>query len=61
MQCKEMRLNLGLDLQGGMNVTLEVSTPDIVRALSNYNPDPQFNQAVDEAVKNAGQQPEKLC
>lgn len=49
LQCKERELNLGLDLQGGMNVTLEVSLGDMVRALANNNPDPAFNKAVDMA------------
>ena len=30
-ECKELELNLGLDLKGGMNVMLEVSVPDIMR------------------------------
>src|SRR5690606_24433807 len=42
---KERQLNLGLDLKGGMNVTLEVSLAELVRALANYNEDPLFNQA----------------
>ncbi len=46
LQCKERELNLGLDLQGGMNVTLEVSLSDLVRGLSNNNPDPKFNEAI---------------
>ena len=40
--CKEKEVNLGLDLKGGMNVTLEISEPDIVIALSGNNPDPNF-------------------
>ncbi|MFN2378944.1 MAG: protein translocase subunit SecDF [Bacteroidales bacterium] len=44
VQSKE--LNLGLDLKGGMNVVLEVSVPDIVRALSNYSTDKTFNDAI---------------
>ncbi|HEU4719053.1 MAG TPA: protein translocase subunit SecDF [Bacteroidia bacterium] len=47
--CKDKELNLGLDLKGGMNVTLEVSTPDIVKALSNYSTDPGFTQAIEKA------------
>src|SRR5574343_658230 len=39
LECKERELNLGLDLKGGMNVTLEVSLSDLVRALANNNPD----------------------
>ncbi len=49
LQCKERELNLGLDLQGGMNVTLEVSLADLVRGLSGNNQDPKFNQAVEMA------------
>lgn len=52
-ECKEKELNLGLDLKGGMNVTLEVSVPDVVRSLSNYSNDPTFNQAMELASKNA--------
>lgn len=33
-ECKELELNLGLDLKGGMNVTLEVSVPNIVTSLA---------------------------
>ena len=48
-ECKEREINLGLDLKGGMNVILEVSVADVVRALSNYNPDPTFQQALTRA------------
>jgi SecD/SecF fusion protein len=47
LQCKERELNLGLDLQGGMNVTMEVSIGDLIRSLSNNNPDPTFNKAIE--------------
>lgn len=47
LQCKERELNLGLDLQGGMNVTLEVSLGDLFRSLSGNNPDPAFNKAIE--------------
>ncbi|HDR50886.1 MAG TPA: protein translocase subunit SecD, partial [Mariniphaga anaerophila] len=43
---KGLELNLGLDLKGGMNVTLEVSVDDLIRALSNYNNDSTFNAAL---------------
>lgn len=49
LQCKERELNLGLDLQGGMNVTLEVSLAELVRGLANNNPDPKFNEAIVKA------------
>lgn len=46
-QVREKELGLGLDLKGGMNVTLQISVPDILRALANNNPDKKFNQAID--------------
>lgn len=48
-ECKEREINLGLDLKGGMNVTLEVSMVDIVRSLSNYSTDSSFLAAIDMA------------
>jgi len=45
-ECQKKELNLGLDLKGGMNVILEVSVEDILKALSNYNPDKTFNTAL---------------
>jgi len=50
-ECREKVINLGLDLKGGMNVILEVSVPDIIRSLSNNNPDANFNKALAAAVK----------
>ncbi len=47
VQSKE--LNLGLDLKGGMNVVLEVSVEEIIRALSNYNTDETFTRAIEMA------------
>ncbi len=45
-EAKEREINLGLDLRGGMNVTLEISSPEIIRALSNYSDDPTFTEAL---------------
>ena len=45
-EAKEMELNLGLDLQGGMAVTLEVSIPELIVALSGNNDNPEFRQAI---------------
>jgi SecD/SecF fusion protein len=50
-ECKEREINLGLDLKGGMNVTLEVSVVEIVRSMSNYSTDSAFNAAIDMAKK----------
>ena len=38
-ECREMEIGLGLDLKGGMNVTLEVSGPDVVKALADLKSD----------------------
>lgn len=49
---KENELNLGLDLQGGMSVTLEVSLPDLIISLSDYSENPDFRAAI-AAAKEA--------
>ena len=46
---KEQELNLGLDLKGGMSVTLEVSLPDLIVALSDYSDNADFRGALNEA------------
>ena len=51
-QCNEMEIGLGLDLKGGMNVTLQISVADVLRSLSNNNPDAKFNAALDAATAN---------
>ncbi len=56
-ECREKELNLGLDLKGGMNVTMEVSVPEILRALSGYNTSENFDKAMKMAQdkqKNSG-------
>lgn len=50
-EAKAQELNLGLDLQGGMNVTLDVSLDELVRSLSNNPSDPALNAAIAEANK----------
>lgn len=47
--CLSQELALGLDLQGGMSVTMQVSLRELVKALSANNPDVVFNQALDKA------------
>ena len=46
---KERTLNLGLDLQGGMHVTLEVGTPQLVRELAGEDADTLLNNVINEA------------
>lgn len=50
-EVKEQELNLGLDLQGGMNVTLEVSLDELVRSMSNNPKDAALNKAIADADK----------
>ena len=52
-QCREMEIGLGLDLKGGMNVILEVSVPDVIKALADNKADEAFNKAVAEAAKQS--------
>jgi len=48
-EAKEQELSLGLDLQGGMNVTLEVSLDELVKSMSNSPSDPILNKAIADA------------
>ena len=50
-KCQAREINLGLDLKGGMNVMLEVSTVDVVKALANYTNDETFNKAIEMALE----------
>ncbi|MDI9357528.1 MAG: protein translocase subunit SecDF [Phycisphaerales bacterium] len=49
-QAKDKELVLGLDLQGGMSVTMEVSMDGLIRSLANYTKDTAFNTALDRAI-----------
>ncbi len=50
-KAKGEELNLGLDLQGGMNVTLEVEMSGLLKSLSNNSKDPNFLAAIQNADK----------
>ena len=50
---KERALNLGLDLQGGMHVTLEVETGTLLRELAEGRTDEVFDAALEKAVEEA--------
>lgn len=43
---KDQELTYGLDLQGGMNVTMEVGLDGLIKSLSGYNRDVNFNKAL---------------
>ncbi len=49
-KCKENELNLGLDLQGGMSVTMDVSLEGMLKSLSNNPRDPQLLMALQSAT-----------
>ena len=55
-ECKDKEIQLGLDLRGGMNVTLEVSLRELVKSLSNHSNDATFNEALDLAAKKMEQE-----
>ncbi|GAB2807901.1 protein translocase subunit SecD/SecF [Ferruginibacter profundus] len=48
-KCKENELNLGLDLQGGLSVTMDVSLDDLLKSLSNNDKDPTLLKAIQTA------------
>ncbi len=50
-ECKKNQLNLGLDLQGGMSVVLQVQLEDFLKSLSGYNEDAAFNLALEKATE----------
>ena len=52
-QTREMGVGLGLDLKGGMNVILEVSVPDVVKALADHKTDEAFTTALANATKQS--------
>ncbi|MFM7358806.1 MAG: protein translocase subunit SecD, partial [Sediminibacterium sp.] len=47
---KEKELMLGLDLQGGMSVTMEVGLDGLLKSLANFTKDPIFNKALQQAI-----------
>jgi SecD/SecF fusion protein len=48
-KAKESELNLGLDLQGGMSVTMEVELVGLLKTMSNDSKDPVFLKALENA------------
>jgi SecD/SecF fusion protein len=55
-QVKSKEINLGLDLKGGMNVTMEISLAELTKSLANNTSDENFNKALSNAQTqmNAG-------
>src|SRR5574343_2063950 len=50
-EVREKQINKGLDLEGGINVILQVSVKDILKGLANDSKNPTFNRALDRASK----------
>lgn len=48
---KDKKINKGLDLEGGINVILQISVKDVLKGLANNTKNPAFNKAIDEATK----------
>jgi SecD/SecF fusion protein len=51
-ECKANELNLGLDLQGGISVTMDVSLTDLLKSLSNNSKNPILLNAIQTATAN---------
>lgn len=51
-EVRDKQLQKGLDLEGGINVTLQISVKDILKSLSNNSNNAIFNQALAETEKN---------
>ncbi len=49
---KEKKINKGLDLEGGINVILQISVKDIIKGLANNSKNAVFNKALVDATKN---------
>ncbi|MFL9845961.1 protein translocase subunit SecDF [Flavobacterium rhizosphaerae] len=50
-EVKNKQINKGLDLEGGINVMLEISVKDILKGLANNSTNAVFNQALDQATR----------
>ena len=55
---KTKQLNKGLDLEGGINVTLQISVRDILDGLSNYSQNPAFQKSLDDADEASKNSPD---
>lgn len=58
LECKEKELNLGLDLRGGMNIILEVSSEDVIKGLAGANGEDKDLLAALEKAKEKSTQSE---
>jgi SecD/SecF fusion protein len=56
--CENKELALGLDLKGGMNVTMQISLGELIKTSANNNPDPDFNRALSKASLDSKTSPD---
>lgn len=59
-EIKENEIHLGLDLQGGMHVVMEVSPVEIIRGMAGGNNTPEFNAALKKAMAQSATSNEKF-
>ncbi|MCS6916943.1 MAG: protein translocase subunit SecDF [Chitinophagales bacterium] len=57
-ECKDQQLNLGLDLQGGMNVILQVALDELILSLAEFSTDETFRKALELARQKRVSQPQ---
>ncbi len=51
-EVKDKQINKGLDLEGGINVILQISVRDVLKGLSNNSKNPIFNKSLADATAN---------
>ncbi|TDD96180.1 protein translocase subunit SecDF [Flavobacterium cellulosilyticum] len=51
-EVKDKQINKGLDLEGGINVILQISVKDVLKGLSNNSKNPIFNKSLADATAN---------
>ena len=51
-EVKDKQINKGLDLEGGINVILQISVKDVLKGLSNNSKNPVFNKSLADATVN---------
>ena len=51
-EVKDKQINKGLDLEGGINVILQIQVKDVLKGLSNNSKNPAFNKALEDATAN---------
>ncbi|KFF19094.1 protein translocase subunit SecDF [Flavobacterium hydatis] len=51
-EVKEKQINKGLDLEGGINVILQISVKDVLKGLANNSKNPVFNKSLADATAN---------